>query len=450
MVGKILHRKTGDYLFPWHLQHIDAAVQRLLTDPTFNRLLVQVPVRHGKSYYADLCLPIDYILKNPRKKFVLATHTAAFSADWTGRIRDFVKEFGPALTGVGLDRECQARNFWRTSEGGECRGVAPGGACAGVGGDLIVFDDLISQQADAGSALQRQSLQTWFYGELMTRLMPGGKVLGIMSARHPEDIMQHLLSTNADLKPHERWHLIKFPAINDKGEALWPGMWPLYRLLEEKHKLEITDQAYLWEALYQQNPIGDPRYLEWPTSYFEGIWYTGTRASQDGRLMRVMAMDPSVGRDSRTADYPAIVVLDYYRDGSLWVPESFMRQVPIEAAEDQAVAMIIEHKPRAFIVESNGFQELVAKNIIRKLQSACPEALMRTEICIKNNTIPKEVRIRMQLGPLLCNHQLRLRDCIDNQTGYRQMQAFPTSEHDDYCDALSLGVTLLVDKLKNL
>ena len=438
------HVTQLDYQWPAHLERVSTECLRLVTDPLYNRLLIRIPVRHGKSYFVDFIFPSCYLLTHPTHRIILATHTVGFSEEWTGRSLNLIQEYGSLLTGVELDPTHSNRSLFRTKQGGEMRAVGVGSSCAGAGADLVLFDDLHASQEDANSPVMREKLATWFSAELLTRLEPRGKVIGVASARHPEDQIARLLAQNAELPSDRQWNLIKFPALDDAGNALWPERYGPGRLAQIREELEREGKGYLWQSLYQQNPMADPAALEWPDSYFEGIWYTGE--AEQPRRCRVMAFDPSVGKNCRTSDYPAIVCGDYGQDNVLRVVESYMQQVPIEAAEDQCVGMLMRLQPDALIVEANGFQELVAKNVMRKLQERSGRPVRIDMVTVRD---PKEVRIRLNLGPLMNNHRFQLRDTAGNRTIYNQLRNFPSSEHDDGPDACSLLVTEIDELLGN-
>ena len=58
----------------------------------------------------------------PNKQILLIAYEANFAAEWGGKARDVVGEFGPPLFGVQGDKENWARNNWR------CRQAATRGA----------------------------------------------------------------------------------------------------------------------------------------------------------------------------------------------------------------------------------------------------------------------------------------------------------------------------------
>lgn len=444
LIGKLSY--GDDYKFPAHLRAIDAAAQKLINSPNINRLMIRVPVRHGKSMFCCNTFACQQILKYPDRRIILATHTYGFSSDWTGRCRDFVRKFG-GLTGIEVDPDFAGRGWWKVlGRRGEMRAVGAGTAAAGASADLLIVDDLVADDESANSPVQRAKLETWFEAELMTRLEPGAKVLFLMSSRHPQDLSSTQLSKNPDLPPERQWNLIRFPAISydddNKPHALWPERFSLEVLEQKRHELEMMGKGYLFESLYQNDPTSDPTMVEWPPEYFEGIMYDELPANFSPRL-KVMTLDPSMGKESKPGDFSALLYGLYDHDGCLWIDDAELTRVPVDKVEDAAVAMWIRHKPDAFLGEANGFQQLVLDNILRKANEKGHRLNLFGHTSIEN----KVVRIRLNLTAMLAQKRLKLRNTMSNRLGLQQLKSFPSADHDDFPDSISLMVTLLADLL---
>jgi predicted phage terminase large subunit-like protein len=77
--------------------------------------------------------------------------------------------------------------------------------------------------------------------------MDNGSIVVCQTRWHTDDITGWLLKEHK----HEKWVVLNLPAINKKGEALWPEKYPLKVLNNIKTTLPRRD----WEALYQQKPF---------------------------------------------------------------------------------------------------------------------------------------------------------------------------------------------------
>lgn len=445
-VGRLCMR---DWTFPRHLQALQSAVLRLIDDPGCNRLLVEMPVRHGKSYYAVWAFVTWYLLTRPHRNVILSTYGKEFSGEWSRKVQNTIRDYGRRLTGV-IPGRTQKQDFadFRTADGGggggSLRTASPGTGIAGKGCDLLVIDDLVKDVKEAVSPTRRNSLDRWVNSELLTRLEPDGKTLAIMSRRHEDDQSGRWLAQNSDLPPAQQWHRITLQAISGQdGSALWPERWPLEKLLAEKARYELAGMSWLFSCLYQQDPRGDASIIEWPDHYFEGIGYDELPPdlAAGGKTLRwrLLALDPSKGRSDRPGDYSSLPEVVVDRDAVMWA-DPWLRILPTEAVEDEVVGRLSRRHYDAIMVETNGFQSVIADNIVRK----CHARGIHCPMFTKDSTENKEVRIRLGLGPLLEQKRIRLKTTSSSyRLALQQLREFPSAAHDDFPDSMNLCCDLI-------
>lgn len=435
------------YQFPAHLQVLQAAVMETMFSPGKNRLIIQMPVRHGKSHYCSYLLPAWCLITMVGFRVLLLSYGESLALEWGAQVLPLVNEWGPPLTGVEVNPDFAGRQFFRMrGSRGTFSGLGVGGSLAGRGADLIVADDVVKDQASAQSPTQRDKLFSTFWSEIMSRLEPDGKCIVVMSRRHPEDLSGRLLEMNDELPDNEKWRLVHFPAIrtDDDGSehALWPERYDLAELKKIRNGLVTSEHSWQWWCLYQNDPMGDPAFKDFPDSYFDGIFYSDERPPTPARF-RLLSFDPAVGSDKRTGDYAACLFCVLDRAGVYWVDDSFMERAPVSVVEDQAVSMVERHRPDAFICESNNFQEVIADNIVRKCDAKALPCPIFKHVNIEN----KEARIRTSLSHLLAQGKIRFRSTPANKIIVRQLREFPTGAHDDGPDALEM-LTRLVAQLE--
>ncbi len=428
-----------EWQFPPHIQALQEAVLDTLYDPQKNRLVVEMPVRHGKSYYCSYVLPAWYIMTHPDKNVWVVSYGSDFATEWSSKVRNLVEEFGH-LTGVQLDATFKPRDHFRLASpfAGDLRGLGIGGALAGKGAHLIICDDLIKEMSEIATEEARDKLYRRFHGELMNRLEPGGKIIMVMSRRHPDDLSGRLMETNEQLAPADQWRRIKFPALSeDEQTALWPQRYPVERLLAIRNDYRVASEEHLWHCLFQQDPATAAEAADWPTSYWKDLYYTDLPTFTP--RFRLLSLDPSMGKDKRRGDFSALLDGLVDPQGTLWIDNPIIRRIPVSALESMSAMMVSEVKPDAFAVECNNFQEVVADNITR----LAPTAPIYKYCSMEN----KEVRIRFLLSPLLSRGQLRIRDTPQGRILGQQLRDFPEASHDDGPDSLALMVRLWRDLL---
>ena len=152
----------GRWAYPLWLQYLNAIVTPFLLSPHEDFLVIEVPVRHGKSAYVSMRVPAWFLGMFPDKR-VIATSYSDKLVRRIGRAnRNVFAEWGPGLFGVGVSRGSSSQTDWAVEghEGGMLA-VSRGGQITGEGGDLIVIDDPSKGHREAQSALLREDLWGW-------------------------------------------------------------------------------------------------------------------------------------------------------------------------------------------------------------------------------------------------------------------------------------------------
>jgi predicted phage terminase large subunit-like protein len=175
---------------------------------------------------------------------------------------------------------------------------------------------------------------------------------------------------------------------------------------------------------------------EWPAAYFpDSIWF------EDWPVLasRVIALDPSKGRDARYGDYSAYVLLGRDPAGGLWCEADLARR-PTSRIVADGLELARWFVPDAFVVETNQFQELLADDIAD--QSAAAGVML--PVVPVDNRVNKQVRIR-RLGPYLARGNIRFRRTPGTELLVQQLREFPEAEHNDGPDSLEMAIRVMGD-----
>jgi predicted phage terminase large subunit-like protein len=239
-----------------HLLKIDEALTRVASREV-DRLIIEVPVRHGKSELVSKYLPAWWLGRFPDDQVMLAAYEADFARSWGRKAREVLDEFGPQVFGVRVADQPAAQDWWNVEDHeGVMVTAGVGGALTGKGADLLIIDDPVKNAEAAMSAHQRGKQWEWWQSTASSRLQPGGRVIVVMARWHEDDLAGRLV---ANQDPSEPWTVLKMPAIAESGDdplgraagaALCPEMFDEKALLRAKRERG----AYWFSALYQQSP----------------------------------------------------------------------------------------------------------------------------------------------------------------------------------------------------
>lgn len=333
---------------------------------------------------------------------------------------------------------------------------------------LIVCDDL-QNDGHTTSAWQRDRSRQWFHGTLLKAGTGRTNVVNLATALHREALAVELCETPG-------WTARRFRAIERWPEnmSLWAAWENIYTAIDrpdyrsaarefyQTHQAEMAAGAVLlWpevEGLYslmcmraesghtaferekQNSPI-NPELCEWPEAYFDDlVWFDDWPRDL---LVKVLALDPSKGTDSRRGDYSALVALGVDRSGMLFV-EADLKRRPTPQMVADAVELYRMFRPDVFGVESNQFQDLLAGELEAAFRQAGILAARPAPI---ENRVNKQVRIR-RLGPYLSSSRIRFKaDSPGTRLLVEQLGTFPIGDHDDGPDALEMAVRLAAELL---
>lgn len=328
---------------------------------------------------------------------------------------------------------------------------------------LIVCDDL-QNDGHIASAVQRETSRQWFHGALLKAGSRATNVLNLATALHRDALAMQLHRTpgwtSAQFRAIEAWptatglwdqweqlyvdrdnpnaaadarafYEMRRDEMHAGAELLWPEIEDLYYLM----RLRAEEGRIAFEREKQNSPI-DPTRCEWPESYFgEEIWFAAWPT--DLRL-RVIALDPSKGRDARFGDYSAYVLLGVDAAGRVLVEADLARRPTPQMVAD-GVALCRRFRPDVLGVEANQYQELLAGEFVAEFRRQ--KQRTRSPALIHNHA-SKATRIR-RLGPLLAQGRLRfLAGNRSTQLLVEQLRDFPLGTHDDGPDALEMALQL--------
>jgi predicted phage terminase large subunit-like protein len=418
---------------------IDAAARGEL-----DGVIVSMGPQHGKSELFSKYLPAWCLGTFPDRRVILTSYEADFACGWGRKARDLLEQHG-SLFGVRVSKRSKAVNRWDIEgHDGGMTTVGVGGPITGKGANLLIIDDPIKNDEEARSPQIRQKQWDWWQSTASTRMRHGGLVIVIQTRWHRDDLSGRLIREAKETG--QKWWTVKLPALAEEndplgrkpGEALWPDVYSAERL----EQVKASHTTYYWRALYQQDPIAEGG-LEWPESFFgPTIWFDEWPNTW---LCRVVALDPSKGKDSKHGDCSAFVMLQWGLDDTLYIDADLERR-NTSIITETAIDIQQAFRPDFFGVETNQFQELLADDMVRRSQ----ERGVYLSIFPVENQVPKVVRIR-RLTPLLSQQRLRLkRGSKGAKLLVEQLRDFPCGEHDDAPDALEVAVRLASEQLCQL
>ncbi len=188
-------------------------------------------------------------------------------------------------------------------------------------------------------------------------------------------------------------------------------------------------------------------FAEAPDASRPPVWFDDWPADL---VLKVIALDPSKGTDSRGTDFQAIVLIGVAVEDGRYV--LYVDAELLHTGVTEMVARLVAlskwfsswgKSVGSVLVEDNGTMGLFPP----VLEAECVRQSHLMPWVCRNNTQNKEYRIRFALQAPLSRRQIRFRRTASGRMLVAQVQAFPFGEHDDGPDALASGLTRVGEML---
>lgn len=187
------------------------AIEEAVTQPD-GRIVITCPPRTGKSVLVSQVLPVWALMRDPDMQIIVKSYGDTLAEEHSTEARRFVAD-NRDLLGFELAQDKKAAGRWRVE--GHRGGMLAGGIFSGTtgfGANLLLVDDPVKGAQDADSDAYRRRLFNEFKSSLMTRLMPGGSVIVVLTRWSEFDIAGELLA-----EPGSRWTHLNIPAVSTAG-----------------------------------------------------------------------------------------------------------------------------------------------------------------------------------------------------------------------------------------
>lgn len=414
------------------------------------RVILTLPPRHGKSQLSSIYFPAWALGKYPDLKFILATYGAELSEKMGLQTRDVISSepYQFIFPGIELRQDQKAKAKWMTNKNGSYTAVGAGGAITGVGGNVIIIDDLTKSRDEAESETVQQFSWDYYRSTLYSRLEGYGAVIVIMQRWNQKDLVARLLEEDEKVKAEggegEGWEVINFPAIAEEdefdskgqllrtqGEPLWPSKFPIPVL----ENIKRTAGIYNWSSQYMQDPIATEN-QEFKDNTFK---YFKEEDIKDKYVRYYTLVDPAIGQ-KKTSDNTVVLTIAKEVNG----PNIYrIREDAGHFTPSQTVDLIFLHQTAYrsdVFIETVQYQQALKFAVLEEQKKKQIYFIVK-ELKASQN---KEVRIR-GLIPL---YQAGVIYHRTSDTEYeRELLTFPNGRRDDRCFIAGTKVaTLFGDK----
>ena len=407
------------------------------------RLVVNLPIRHGKSLLVSVLFPVYRWLKWPSCRIISSTYSSTLTVRDAVRSRKLI-ESAPFKAVFGdlirlSDTEAR-KDYYLTEAGGHRFSTSVGAKTAGFDADLVVCDDL-HDYATRRSAAEREAAIDYFETSLSSRLVVTGREAIVVAGHrvHEDDVYARLgaewtwlvLPEEADPEYTAGFRNDHWLDDRQPGELLWP----------EKFG---PDQIELWKRQYRQDywPIFAQRPAAAEGSLFQTGWFREYKQAGDDYLLggrrysptamtRVLVVDLAIGTRAGN-DFTVAQVWDL-GGGQMVLVHQHRAKVDGAAVVPLLVSLYRQWQPQFVGVESVAYQQVVLDQL--RAANVPVKALRPGTQDKESRSVPAQ--IRAEAGTVWVPAD---RPWVTDLLG--ELAAFPAGKHDDQVDCLSYAAQL--------
>jgi predicted phage terminase large subunit-like protein len=406
-----------------YVDHMCYVISQLI-DGKINRLLINLPPQHLKSFVGTICLAAYLLGTNPRLRIIVTAYNDAFAEFLCGKIRNMMQTLWYQQAFPTRIKEGHSRaNDFATREGGGVFAVAATGSITGRTADFIIYDDpheIGDWNNERKLALVRENFNT-----ILSRLQDkaNGPVL-VIAHRVSEDDL------SAELLKEKRWKRLRLPLVavrrktfelgheewtREKGEVLRPKAYPR----AEIERLKRTQVAPPFELFYQQG-IGSQSALKPRAEHFQSF---APYERPIGPV--VLSIDPGHGGGPNAS---SSVIQAWVRCGKQhYLIDQFCEQCDVEELRHAFWRFVRKYRPSIALIEKTADGPALYARVWKK-------AKFQVKLIVPHG--PKAIRFNNHLQKIRNNKIFLPENAIWRQAFVAEVIGFP-GEFDDQVDAMT-------------
>lgn len=229
------------------------------------RLMIFMPPGSAKSTYASIVAPTYLMGKYKRTRVGLFSYADTLAQKMGRRTRAIINQVRyKAAWETELSRDAAAVANFTLTNGSEYMATGILGGATGNRFEMLVIDDPVKGREQADSETIRDKTWEAYQSDLLTRLIPGGSLMLIMTRWHEDDLAGRILPVGWDgesgdilCQDGNVWRVLCLqaqcetdsdPLERERGEYLWPEWFT------QKHWDQFRHNARTWGSLCQQLP----------------------------------------------------------------------------------------------------------------------------------------------------------------------------------------------------
>jgi len=426
------------------------------------RLAISMPPQHGKSELASRRFLAWYIGKFPWKKLIFGTYSQDFAETFGGEVREILRteQYKLVFPGTKLVTGSRAKDFMRTTEGGQLAFVGRGGPGTGKPADLAVIDDPIKDDMEAQSPAIREQCYQWFTKVIYSRAYTASAIIIIHTRWNEDDLIGRIVDPDhPDHDPEiaKDWMYLHIPAVMQAGPvaaalgakleaqtepaivsafgskpiaSLWPERFSLRHLASAKR---LNPRGF--EALYQGNPAPEEG------DYFKRDDLIGYLPGELPKNLRKYAASDHAVTEKQQNDPVCLGCVGVDENDIIWVlPDIVWQHMETDRMVEEMIAQMERHRPMLWWAEDDVIKKSIGpflrkrQRTMKQYTPVVPMSTAKTDKVMRARSAQGLTQLHMVRFPIFAPWW---------QKAQNELLKFPNGAHDDFVDWLAwIGIGL--------
>lgn len=415
----------GQYKHGKHTRLICESLQDIY-EGKLRRLMLLLPPGHSKSQSVSETYPSWYIGNDPDSRVILTSYGDDLATDFGYKNLQKAQDFGKSLFGYEVDVDKQAKSDWGVKgKNGYMLSKGILSPITGKRAKLLLIDDPVKNDEEAASETIRERIWKAYQGTVLTRLLPNGAIILIMTRWHEDDLAGRIL------KNEKGWKVIHLPCEAEEndtlgrkvGEPLWPEFGYNAEWMQDQ-KTRVGSRV--WNALYQGRPsseTGNVLKRNW-WKYYNILPQMATK---------IISVDATF-KDKETSDFVSIQV--WGKTGpNMYMIDHVKARMDFPATLQAIVNMKAKHKDAMqILIEDKANGSAIIQVLRTKIGGVIAVEPQGGKVARVNAVSPQ-----IESG----NVYLPI-DAEWVQDFVEECAAFPNGKHDDSVDSMSQALARLI------
>ena len=331
------------------------------------KTLVLSPRSSGKSTIGTVGFALWKIVRNPNERILVVSNTQSQAESFLYLIRthlesnekliDLFGEFKGDKTWTNTELEVRKPSgYGKVAKEKTVSALGVGGSLIGKHYSCVLADDLVDDDS-CYTQVQRDKIEEWFYMVLLPMLEPDGE-MHICGTRWAQDDLYGRLmqKKRKDGTPVYKTKVFKIWKDEKKRVSLWEERFP------PDYIDELKDEAgTVWFSMQYMNEVKDIG-----ASPIRASWlnYVSEQSVPYERLSIFQGVDLSTGESKDYFGHCTIGVDK--RNNDVYVLDTFEDKLTFLSQQEKIIEFDRAWYPQVIGLETNGYQMVMAQELIRK------------------------------------------------------------------------------------